>query len=194
MRKAILFIVGVLLTAASSNVEDAVWDGGHHEFSAGYEGEIDMINGATANITGGEIGMILSYDNCGLNIYADSIIDLVKPFEFSSVYVYGGEINGLFTVGNSTTNIYDGLINEIDAIDLSTINLYVESYQIDPTGGIFGDGLLTGTWLVSGSSFSIDLGGSDTINHLNFIPEPCTFYFLSIGGLLLYRLKGNIKR
>ena len=193
MKNISLLIIGALLTVASSNVEGALWDGGYHEFSEGFEGEIEMINGATADITGGEIGFILSYDSCGLNIYDDSVIGLVKPYDTSSVYVYGGEINVIFTRGLSTTNIYGGLINEINATDLSTLNLYVKSYEYDPTGGDFYAGLLTGTWN-NNNAFSIDLRTADTMNHINFIPEPCTIYLLAIGGLALRRSKGNIKR
>ena len=189
MRKVIVLIIGALLTVALSNVEGALWDGGHHEFSEGFEGEIEMINGATADITGGEIGFILSYDNCGLNIYDNSIIDLVKPFDTSSVYVYGGEINTIFTLGSSITNIYGSALNEISAIDSSTVNLFVESYQLDPTGGAYYDGLLTGTWLNSSDNFSIELVGDETINHLNFVPEPATMLLLGLGGLMLRRRK-----
>ena len=194
MRKLILIIIGALLTVASSNAEGALWDGGYHEFSEGFEGEIEMINGATADVTGGEIGILLSYDNCGLNIYDDSTIGLVKPFDTSSVYVYGGEINVIFTLGLSNTNIYGGLINEIKATDLSTLNLYVKSYEYDPTGGDFYVGLLTGTWLNNNNNFSIDLVTAQSIDHITFVPEPCTFYFVTIGGLFLYRSKRNIKR
>jgi len=185
MRKVILLLIGALLTVASGNVEGALWDGGYHEFSEGFEGEIDMINGATADITGGEIGMILSYDNCGLNVYDNSIIDLVKPFDTSSVNIYGGEINSLFTVGNSITNIYEASINFVTAVDASTINMYVENYNWNPTGGQWGDGLLTGTWLNSTETFSIEILNLNSINHVNFIPEPSTMLFFAFGSSLL---------
>jgi len=194
MRKAILLLIGALITVASGNAEGVLWDGGYHEFSEGYDWEIDMINGATANITGGEIGILQSYDNCELNIYDDSIIGLVKPYDSSSVRVYGGEINVLFTRGLSITNVYGGLINEINATDLSTLNLYVGSYEYDPTGGDFYAGLLTGTWLNSSDNFSIDLVNVQSIDHITFIPEPCTIYLLAIGGLALRRIKGNHKK
>ena len=193
MRKVILLLIGALLTVASGNVEGALWDGGYHEFSEGFEGEIDMINGATADITGGQIDILRCYDSCGLNIYDDSIIDLVKPFDSSSVYVYGGEINSLFTVGNSTTNIYEASMNFVTADDFSIINMYVENYNWNPTDGQWGYGLLTGTWLNSTDTFSIEILDLDTIDHINFIPEPCTLYFVTIGGLFLYRSKGNIR-
>ena len=56
----VLFVIGTFNVPAL--YADLVWDGGYHEFSEGLEGEIDMINGATADITGGEIGMLLCWD------------------------------------------------------------------------------------------------------------------------------------
>ena len=64
------------------------------------------------------------------------------------------------------------------------MNLYTTDYELDPIGGAFDDGLLTGTWL-SGGSFNIDLRTEDTINHLNFVPEPTTMLFFALGSSVL---------
>lgn len=194
MKKVITILIVLSIFFTVSQVEALVWDGGHHEFSEGIEGEILMINGATADITGGQIGILWGQDSSSVDVYAGSEIDLLRPNDSSTANVYGGEINGLFTLGDSTTNIYEASLNYIDAVDTSTINMYVENYNWNPTGGQWGGGLLTGTWLNTTATFSIDLMVPDEISHINFIPEPCTLYFLSIGGLFLYRLKGNTKR
>ena len=183
MNKAIITTLIVFLMVGICNVPalyaDLLWDGGYHEFSEGFEGEIDMINGATADITGGGIGILRSFDTTEVFVYEPSEISLLKPFDSSIANVYGGTVNHLFTVGSSTTNIYGGQFpNGIDAVDLSVVTLYIESYEFDPTGGRFNDGLITGTWLSTGESFTIELGGADSINHINFVPEPGTILVL----------------
>ena len=194
MKKIILLIIGALLTVASSNVEGALWDGGYHEFSEGFEAEIEMINGATADITGGEIGILACWDSTSVFVYEPSEIGLLRPADSSIANVYGGTINHLFALNLSETRIYGGNINGIDPDDSSIIYLYTDNYAFDPTGGIRDGGLLAGEWFGTGEAFSISLDDVGDIKHITFVPEPCTFYFVTIGGLFLYRLKGNIKK
>lgn len=193
MNKAIITTVTVLLVLGVCNVPplyaDLVWDSGHHEFSEGYEWEVWLLNDTTADITGGEIGQLLCWDTSEVFVYEPSEIDLIKPFESATVNIYGGTITTVFTTGSSLTNVYGGLLDEIEATDLSTLSLYVESYELDPTGGTFGDGLLTGMWLYGGS-FTINLVIEETIDHINFVPEPCSAVFLISGGIIL----GAIRR
>ena len=192
MNKTTITILIVLLVVGVCNVPalyaDLVWDGGYHEFSEGLEGEIDMINGATADITGGGIGILRCFDTTEVFVYEPSEISLLKPFGSSTANVFGGTINSLFTVENSVTNIYEASLNFVDAIDSSTINMFVESYNWNPTGGTWGDGLLTGIWLNTSQPFSIEIIDLQTINHINFIPEPSTFGLLMTGILIFRRL------
>jgi len=193
MTKAIITIITVLLVVGVCNVPslyaELLWDGGYHEFSEGFEGEIDMINGATANIVGGEIGMLLCWDTSSVFVYEPSEISLIKPFNSATVNIYGGSINDVFAVGSSNTNIYNGDINMLEAANSSIITLYVESYEFDPQGGFFQCGLLTGNWLESGNTFSIELETENTINHINFVPEPATLAFFLTGMLLFQSRK-----
>jgi len=182
---AVVFVIGTFDVPAV--YADLLWDGGYHEFSEGFEGEIDMINGATADITGGGIGILRSFDTTEVFVYEPSEIDLLRPADLSTANVYGGTINGLFTLGDSVTNIYEASLNFVDAVDSSTINMYVESYNWNPTGGMWGDGLLTGIWLNTSQTFSIEILDLQTIDHVNFIPEPSTVSFVLFGGLALLR-------
>jgi len=190
MRITIIIMTAVLVIGVCNvpSLYALVWDGGYHEFSEGLEGEIDMINGATADITGGEIGILLCWDTSEVFVYEPSEIDLLRPSDFSTANVYGGTIGILFTLGSSNTHIYGGSLDWLDAVDLSQVNLYVESYELDPTGGTFGDGLLTGTWLYGGGGFSIDLVTDEAISHINFVPEPSCITFMVIGSLILSRI------
>jgi hypothetical protein len=102
--------------------------------------------------------------------------------------VYGGTINSLFTLGDSSTNIYQTSLNFVDAVDSSTINMYVESYNWNPTGGKWGDGLLTGIWLNTSQPFSIDIIDLQTINHINFVPEPTMVSLFVLGSIIFSRV------
>ena len=187
----ITITVAVVFVAGACNVPllyaDLVWNGGYHEFSEGLEGEIDMINGATADITGGEIGILRCWDTSSVFVYEPSEIDLLRPSDFSTANVYSGTIGILFALGSTETHIYGGSLDWLDPVDLSTVNLYVKSYVLDPTGGDFGDGLLTGFWL-DGGSFSIDLVTDEAISHINFVPEPSCITLMLIGSLILSRI------
>jgi len=200
----ISFILALVLILCAPNIQaEIIWDSGHHVFSGGFEDFVYMYNDASADIlggiihefymynntiadiTGGEISIVWGQNTSSVNVYAGSDIYLLRPNDSSTANVYDGTLDDLFSLGSSITNIYGSSLNEINATGSSTVNLFVESYQLDPKGGIFGDGLLTGTWLGSGASFSIDLGGAETINHLNFIPEPATLILFGMGGLIL---------
>jgi len=181
---AVVFVIGAFNGPAL--YADLVWDGGYHEFSEGLEGEIDMINGATADITGGEIGILLCWDTSEVFVYEPSEIDLLRPNDSSTANVYSGTIGFLFALGSSNTNIYSASLDWLGAMDSSQVNLCVETYLLDPTGGNFGDGLLTGTWM-NGETFSIDLAGDETIGHIHFVPEPSSISIFVIGILMFRR-------
>ena len=191
MKKIILILMVILMFFSASQVEALVWDSGHHEFSEGFEGEVWMLNDATADITGGGIGALLCYDTSSVDVYDTSTISLIKPFDLSLVNIFGGSINDVFAVGSSSTNMHGGNINILDARDFSIVNLYTIHYELDPTGGIYNSGLLTGTWIDSGDSFSINLD-EGTTDHINFVPEPCTAVFLMIGALVLHHKRGKM--
>ena len=203
IKKTNILVVVVLMLGVCDVEAVLVWESGHHVFSEGTETFVSMYNDAsaeisggwisefgmyddtTADVTGGEIQMLLGQNDSSVTVYDDSVIGLLRPNDFSMASVYGGDINVVFALGTSNTNIYDGLINEIDAKDFSTVSLYVESYELDPTGGTFQDGLLTGIWLNTENSFHINLRTENTINHIEFIPEPGSISLLLAGAVML---------
>ena len=211
--RTVIIIIAFVLAMGMANVQaEIIWDSGHHVFSEGSETYVTMLNDAsaditggwiwefhmlndtTADITGGEIGQLLCYDTSEVFVYEPSEIDLLRPNDSSTANVYGGTINGLFTLGDSVTNIYEASLNFVDAVDSSTINMYVESYNWNPTGGKWGDGLLTGIWLNTSHLFSIEIIDLQTINHINFVPEPSMMSLLVIGSLMLRTIKRKTRR
>jgi len=186
MLKKSILLTAILTTLILTNTSLALtWDGGYHLFDSGYEGELALLNDASADITGGHIGILWGEDFSTVNTYDGCIIDLLRPNVNCTANVYGGAINDIFTLGTSTTSAYNGLINIIHSIDSSTVYLYAEMDSFDPTGGIFHDGLLTVTWLDSGDSISIDLAGDGTYGHIFFVPEPYSISIMLFGCICM---------
>ena len=212
--RTVIIIIAFFLAMGMSNVQaEIIWDTGHHVFSEGSETYVTMLNDASADITGGWIAEFSMYNETSVEVFGGTIsallcqdistatiydndyMDLLRPNDSSTATVYGGEINLLFTLGSSETHLYGGLFTSgIDAVDSSIVNLYVESYEFDPTGGSFDNGLITGTWLLSGESFSIELGAEGTFDHINFVPEPCSAIFLISGSIILGAIRRNSKK
>jgi len=90
MRTQIFILLGFVSIVVSSARADLIWNSGHHEFAGGNEGEIRMYNDATADITGGGIGALLSYDTSMLGIYNASTISLLRPSNSSIINIHGG--------------------------------------------------------------------------------------------------------
>jgi len=112
MKTRFFLLAVVVLTMPVCNVQaEITWDGGYHEFSEGYEWEVWLLNDATGDITGGEIGQLLCWDTSEVFVYEPSVIDLLRPNDSSTANVYGGDINVIFTLGSSDTHIYGGSIN-----------------------------------------------------------------------------------
>lgn len=209
-RIQISFMLAIVSVLCVCNIQaEIIWDSGHHVYSEGEETwvymyndasadiiggiihEFYMYNNAEADITGGHISVVLGQDTSNVNIYAGSDISLLRPNDSSTSNVYDGTVDYLFALGYSNTNIYGGIFDEIAAEDFSSVNLYVENYDWNPTGGARDGGLLTGIWLGSDESFNIDLVSEDTINHLNFIPEPTTLFLFGVGGLIVLKRVRN---
>jgi len=203
MRTRIFVVLVVVFVGAGSARADLICDSGHHIYSEGSEGfvymyndasaeitggsinEFYMYNNSTADVSGGYISVILGQDTSSVNIYAGSDIYYLRPNFSSIANVYEGTIAKIHSFGASITNIYGGEITRLDAEDLTTLYLYTNSYQIEPTSGTFSHGLITGTWVNDGGSFSIDLFDDETISHVSFIPEPSMFLSLGVGSLML---------
>ena len=133
MRTQIFILLVVVSVGVGSARADLIWDEGHYEFSEGNESEVYMCNDATADITGGTIGILWGQDSSSINVFDGSTIDLLRPNDYSEAKVYGGEIQVIFALGSSQTDVYGGTIDEIQ--DRSTVNLYTEIYEINPNGG-----------------------------------------------------------
>jgi len=48
--------------------------------------------------------------------------------------------------------------------------------------------------MISRESFSIDLVTEDTINHITFVPEPCSAVFSIAGGIILGAIRRKLRK
>jgi hypothetical protein len=194
----------VLFAVVGAVRADLIWDSGHSEYSAGNQtraymyneatvgisggwiGELRMFNDTHAAVNGGSLGAILTYDHSMLQFAAPSQASLIKAFDSSEVTVYGGNVLSIETVGHAVANIHAGVFSNMEAEDNSSIRLFVEDgYTVDYSGGAFSSGRISGTWLGTTTTFSFDLVDAETMNHLQFVPEPHSILlFLTGYGLL----------
>jgi len=115
----------------------------------------------------------------------------LKTYDNSSVEFTGGiinfnilEIHGELTIKGGSLYIHDAWI---DLYDFPvTINVYGYGFNYNPTGGTYGDGILTG-YLLDKNFFSIDQLSELEFQRFNLIPEPMTLLLLGIGGVFVRR-------
>ena len=204
MKTQIYILLAVVSILVCNVRADLIWNSGHHVFSGGSEDSVEMYLEATAEITGGwiselrtydntlaevnggSLGAILSYDQSELEFTGASNSSLIKAFNSSEIRIDGGSIHSMETVDNSIANIYSGSFTNIEAENLSLINLFVEDdYTIDYSGGDFSSGLISGRWLETGTDFSFSVVDTETLSHIQFIPEPSTLLLFLLGMSVL---------
>ncbi len=170
MRKIILVIL-IMLAGAYPVQADTVWTSGHYEIlEDDLYGEIYMYNDVTATMFGGDVYKLETFDTTAFDIYS-------------------GQMDVLSVYDSSIVNIYGGIVEQLMGYDNSLVNLYAYDTVYDSTGGYAGRGRLEGRYIISDSFFSIDLNPTDTIGHINIVPEPATIAFLGMGWLFLRKRK-----
>jgi hypothetical protein len=165
-------------------------------------GQIDSLstsNISSFNVLGGEVGgqeSIIDIEKSStLNVFGGVLdIGTFVPSEGSYTMISGGDITvgRMKLYGDATVDIRGGRLqlDSIDMVDvfyeLPTINVYGYGFNYDPTGGTYGDGLLTG-YLQDNNFFSINQLSELEFQRFNLIPEPMTLLLLGIGGVFVRR-------
>jgi hypothetical protein len=176
-------------TAATTYSTDHTFNTGDHEFS------VDFIQQAHATMLDGWIENRLSLeDEATADLYGGVVNSLyLDNNNVANVYP-GGYINTYAAArGTSVLNFFGGRLpdNWLEAEGLSTVNFYVSSYQFDPSGGAYGVGRITGSW-VDNQPFLVDLHLEETASHLIFhVPEPSSQVSCVLGVIALMLFAGR---
>jgi hypothetical protein len=135
-----------------------------------YYDEVFLENDASLDFLSGSFGKLSTLNNSWANLD-------------------GGTMTNLWATGNSSVNYYDGALDWIDAGDNSKVYLYAYDISYDPTGGINGDGFVQGYFYKDDSEFSFSCWNQGTYSHIEIVPEPSTFLFITFGALALRKRK-----
>lgn len=148
---------------------------------------LDAYKTSTANVSGGYVHYVHAWAHSLVNFSGDATGATIGASDSGTLNMIGGTTQRLGASYSGTLNIYGGMISEfLGASRLATVNIYGYDFNYDLTGGALDGGQLTGFWL-EGTAFTIDLYGTETYSHINFIPEPTSLVLLILGALLLKR-------
>ena len=173
MRKIILTICLVMLVKACP-VSAALW------YSSGYNTFTDSDpQGEEIFVENDAILDFLSGNAAGLRV-----------IHTATTNIYGGSITyDLYTSEDSITNIYLVDLEILTSSHNSIVNFYAYDVDFYSTGGISDDGYMTGKFYQDDTSFLINFKNTETVSHVNIVPEPSTLLLLSLGGLFLRKRK-----
>jgi len=175
----------------------AALDSSTFNYEGGVAHDVFGFNSSSLNITGGIILDRLNITDQSV-LVMDNVITRSLDGDHSSVIdMYGGTIeNDINAMGSTIINIFGGVVGTLtdshitthesstvnlsggvydvwifECHDSSTVNIYGYDFNYESTGGIFGNGLLTG-YLSDANPFAFDLRFADTYSHINLIHDP----------------------
>jgi hypothetical protein len=184
-----LWFVLIGLFPAPGFAAPVTWDGGTYDITSGNYGEIGLINGASASVSGTAwFGRLELYDTSQATLNDDGFIYETWLFGNSKYTMNGGTEVVISARESSVVFIYGGSLEGIGAIGNSQINVFtnnIGNFILSQTGGKSGYGFLKGT-LLNGDYIEVSLG-SGAYSHVNLIPEPATMSLVLLGAFLSLR-------
>ncbi|NIT57366.1 MAG: hypothetical protein GWN00_14380 [Aliifodinibius sp.] len=146
---------------------------------------LDAFNISTANISGGDVRSIFTWDHATTNLYDGGSVFSLGAGVSGTINMMGGNTEYLRAGDFSIVNLFGGTVNiYLNAWDSAKVNIYGYGFDYDPSAGNWNGGQLTGLWL-DDTPFIIDLAGSGTYSNINLVPEPISLILFTCGALLL---------
>ncbi|MGD0786279.1 MAG: PEP-CTERM sorting domain-containing protein [Sedimentisphaerales bacterium] len=175
----------VTMTGGSITDQMNVYNASTLNMSGGYVLGLVALENSTVNISGGSVGGLSLRDNATATISQNASIGVAGVGDSSVFNMNGGTIDYLGVGDNSIINLRGGtIIDYLGADFFATVNVFGYNLAKTDIGGTHGAGQVTGFWQ-DGSTFTINLSGTDTYSTINLIPEPATLLLLGIGTFLL---------
>lgn len=173
--------------------------------SGGDLGGLNLAESATSTILNGTVGGLSTFGHAAVDVLGGNVQSSVSIDDWSTVNINGGSVGGLDLLSvadqghlylrsgqiksdveawtSATLDLYGGtLAGYLRASDSSNINIYGSVSSIDPSN-LPGRLLMTGAW-ADGLPFQIELYDSQTLSHINIVPEPSALLLVLAGCLL----------
>ena len=191
----------LLLLAGFANAAAYVISNGDYD-----HGTIDLDNYDSLLVTGGGAYRVSAND------YSSIVVQDTAPLQvdvggIASIYlndrctleISGGEVGSLHFYSYAIATLSGGSINKIFSFQSAYLDgsIWNPHIVIDCREHYLDGNLLTGVWDIDNDgdgeydTFSIELknqaGYSPVIDNIRFIPEPCSFVLLGLGGLIIRR-------
>jgi hypothetical protein len=144
---------------------------------------------STVNVFGGSLRFVGGHGNATINVYDGTIGNGIAFEDYVVVNIKGGTIGSVGASNYSIVNLSGGFLSDSLYLDhMSIANIYGHNLAKTNYGGLYNVGQVSGVW-ETGTSFTIDLSGSETYSHINLIPEPMTFLLIGFGVFLARKRK-----
>lgn len=170
MKTKIIILVTVILWVGAHlcNATVLTIDSGHYTWTGAspYYDEVFLLNDASLDFIGGAMGHLDTWHN--------SLAD-----------IDGGTMHYLCTFDSSVVTLHSGEWDWLVSDNDSKVYLYAYDVTYDPTGGIYGDGSLTGYFYKDDTVFNFSLLNPGTYSHVEIVPEPGTLLLLGLGFLVI---------
>jgi hypothetical protein len=166
--KVILVMASLLITPCLQ----AVVIDSNQTIDSGDYNQVDVINSAVLDVTGGDIFSLFSDNNTVVNMY-DGVMRSATLSDESTLNLRGGTIIGVYP-NQATVNIYYFSLNEVQVGQVQDGNATVT---------------ISGVW-ENGNTFLIDFKRvSPDIPNINLIPVPEPTSILLLGSIVFLRLR-----
>jgi hypothetical protein len=182
--KEIITILTVIILCGVCHVQaDIVWDSGHHEiFDGDVYWEIWMENDATADMWGGDVYQLGTFDSSNFSMYGGTM-DRLMVRGNSVVNIHSGELNQLAIYASGYYKYYDDGTYEY-IYDKGLVNLYAYDVVYHPIGET--NGWIDGKYIANDQYFVFDgISPTSYASNINIVPEPATILLLLPSVFLL---------